>query len=67
MVKRMYMGNAIVSEYNTSTFSESVDRICKANNQFVPEITFRTHVHNNQLVLVAFIAFYSEEANDGKT
>ena len=67
MVKRTYVSNAIVSEYNQSMFSKTVDRICKNNTQFVPEITFRTHVHNNQLVFVAFITFYSEEANDGKT
>lgn len=67
MAKRTYVGNAIVSEYKQGTFSKAVDSICKDNAQFVPEITFRTHVHNNQLVFVAFIAFYSEEDNDGKT
>lgn len=65
MAKRTYVGNAIVSEYSQSTFMKTVDRICKENTQFVPEITFRTHVHNNQLVFVAFIAFYAEENNDG--
>ena len=65
MAKRKYVGNAIVSEYKQETFSKNIDRVCKANEQFVPEITFRTHVHNNQLVLVAFIAFYAEEDNDG--
>lgn len=65
MAKRKYVGNTIVSEYNQSTFIKTVDRICQENNQFVPEITFRTHVHNNQLVCVAFIAFYAEEDNDG--
>ena len=65
MGKRVYVGNAIVSEYNQSTFSKTEDSICKDNKQFVPEITFRTHVHNNQLVFVAFIAFYSEENDDG--
>lgn len=47
MAKRTYVGNAIVSEYNPETFSKNIDRICKANTQLVPEITFRTHVHNN--------------------
>lgn len=67
MAKRTYMGSAIISEYNQSTFGQVVDHICQENKQFVPEITFRTHVHNNQLVFVAFIAFYAEEDNDGKT
>ena len=65
MVKRRYVGNVIVSEYNQSEFGKTVDRICQENVKFVPEITFRTHVHNNQLVFVAFIAFYAEENNDG--
>lgn len=64
MAKRTYVGNAIISEYNQEAFGKTVDRICKENKQFVPEITFRTHIHNNQLVFVAFIVFYAEEDND---
>ena len=67
MVKRKYVGNAIISEYDQDKFNKAVHDICEANAQFVPKITFRTHVHNNQLVFVALIVFYSEEANDGKT
>lgn len=65
MAKRKYVGNAIIAEYDQSNFGKTVDSICQKNIQFIPEITFRTHVHNNQLVFVAFIAFYAEENNDG--
>ena len=55
MAKRTYVGNAIISEYNQEAFGKTVDRICKENKQFVPEITFRTHTHTQQPVSICCV------------